>query len=110
MLDFFFKNMFPDSKIASNYSAGRIKTAAVISCMADETSKLLSSCLQDSAFSITTDGSNDGGSETLFLIGIRYFDESIGQVISTLLCISSNTNSSTGKNIYSLIEQELEKR
>lgn len=105
-----FKNMFPDSKIASNYSAGRTKTTAMISLMAAETSKLLSSCLKDSPFSLSTDGSNDGGSETLFPIVIRYFDESIGEVLSTVLCIASNTNTSTGSNIFSLVDHELEKR
>lgn len=72
-----------------------------------ETSKSLSSCLKDYPFLLSTNGSNDGGSETLFPIIIYYFYEITGEVTYTVLCIASNTDSSTGSNIFTLVDQEL---
>ena len=53
--------------------------------------------LQKQPFSLSTDGSNDGGEGQLYPIVVRYFDEDQGAVVTDLLTMTTCIGASTGK-------------
>lgn len=60
-------------------------------------------------FSVSTDGSNDADSKQYPLV-IRSLDPASGLVNSELLCVPICSGSSTGENIFLLMNKELESR
>ena len=81
-----FRRMFPDSKIAAKYGCARTKTAAIIYVMGKSTAAIATST-RTGPFSLSTDGSNDGGSEQLYPVLLTYFDENKGHVVNGLLSL-----------------------
>lgn len=98
--------MFPDSEIASKYRSARTKTRNV-GVLADETQQDIIKAVGDKPFSLATDGSNDKGSEQIYPILLRYFDGS--KVVTNVLSITSPKGSSTGREIFSVIDCDLQK-
>ena len=54
-----FREMFPDSKIAKDYSCGRTKTACIVPTLADNALKSAITMIKDTCFVIGTDGSQE---------------------------------------------------
>lgn len=65
-----FRKMFPDSKIAKDYSCGRTKTGFVVKTLADDAVTQASKHMKGGPFILGTDGSQEGG-DKLFPIVIR---------------------------------------
>ena len=99
-----FRVMFPDSQIAKKYGCGRTKTTAIIGEFASNTSTSIADIAKSSPFSLATDGSNDGISESqLYPIMITYFDKDKGIVqTQIMLSLPECEGDSTGENIYKL--------
>ena len=105
-----FRVMFPDSQIAKKFSCGSSKAAAVIRSVSTDISHELTERMLSSPFTIGTDGSNDRGSGQLYPIVVRTFDNSVGYVVSDVLCIKECIGPSTGENIFNTIDKEFEDR
>ena len=66
-------------------------------CVAEDITKEVASKLQKQPFSLSTDGSNDGGEGQLYPIVVRYFDEDQDAVVTDLLTMTTYISDSTGK-------------
>ena len=105
-----FRKMFPDSKIAAKYSCARTKTAAIVNAMSQHTASIVAEKARTSPFSLATDGSNDGGSDQLYPVLLSLYDDAKGEVVQALLSLPALTEgSSTGENIFKVLDQELSK-
>ncbi|XP_035217698.1 uncharacterized protein LOC118191009, partial [Stegodyphus dumicola] len=51
--------MFPDSEIAQKYACARTKTSSIVNDIACDAQSKTIAALQNSAFSVSIDGSND---------------------------------------------------
>lgn len=64
--------------------------------------------IREKPFSISTDGSFDrGAQEQLYPILVRFFDNDVQHVVTVLLEIATTKETSTGKNIFGLLDQAL---
>ena len=99
------KKMFPDSKIAKQFACKRTKTTQIIHEMASDCQSDMSGIIEDSVFSISTDGSSDRGCEhQLYPMVIRYYDKNAGKILTGLLSLPSCEGASTGENIFQLMD------
>ncbi|KAK3713298.1 hypothetical protein RRG08_043878 [Elysia crispata] len=86
---------FRNPQIAKKFSCGSFKAAAVIRSVSTDISHELTERMLSSPFTIGTDGSNDRGSGQLYPIVVRTFDNSVGYVVSDMLCIKECIGPST---------------
>lgn len=104
------KAAFPDSNIANKYGSGRTKTTAIIETLSNDTSKSLALELSLGYFSLSTDGSSDTTTSQLYPVVVRYYDGSLGKIVTQLLSLPAMQEvSSTGENIFNLLNRNLEK-
>ncbi|XP_069139811.1 uncharacterized protein [Argopecten irradians] len=96
-----FRNMFPDSEIAKKYSCARTKSTAIAHCLAEDDDHQITKVISTAPFSIATDGSNDYGDVKLYPIIVKYFDDTVGLISTTMLTLSECEGRSTGENIFS---------
>ena len=61
-----FQKMFPDSKIATKFACASSKASIVTKGLAEDITNEVASKLQKQPFSLSTDGSNDGGEGQLY--------------------------------------------
>ena len=101
------KKMFPDSKIAADFHSGRSKTTAMIKELAKQHKQELKARMQQTPFTISTDGSNDAGAKQFPLV-VRTFNPDTLQVTSDVLAVPVLMESATGENIAQLITKEFE--
>lgn len=104
-----FRKMFPDSQIAQKYGSARTKTTYIMKTLGDNSAEQILANIKTGPFSFATDGSNDYEDVKLYPICVRYFDEEQNQVLSVLLSLKECDKSSTGENIYKLMEEDLDK-
>lgn len=104
-----FRAMFPDSDISKKYGSGRTKTTAISKCMAKDLAESLALKMKHQPFSIATDGSNDGGEDQIYPIVVRYYNADCGKIMTELLNIPACKSSSTGENIFKLLDNELKR-
>ncbi|KAJ8037837.1 Ketimine reductase mu-crystallin [Holothuria leucospilota] len=103
------KEMFPDSNIAAKYGSRQTKTSAIARTLGTDTKGGILSKIKETYFSLSTDGSSDrGAEEQLYPIVVRYFDKDVNQVLSVLLEIVVTKESSTGENIFHLLDKAME--
>lgn len=101
-----FQAMFPDSEVAKQYSCARTKTTAIVKCMAESTSLEIVKVLQDSHFSLATDGSTDHNDIKLYPLVVTYFDINKGEIVNRLLSIVESDDG-TGQGIFNALNQEM---
>lgn len=102
-----FRDIFPDSKIAQNFSSKRTKSACIINgAVAPFYQQSLVQCMQTSPYALSIDGSSDNGIQKMNPLTVRFFDTNSGVVCSQFLdmCLSS---SSTAERIFSRMEEAL---
>lgn len=97
-----FRQMFPDSQIAKKYGCARTKTAAIVSEMGINEKNKISEILQNSPFSISTDGSNKGDAK-LYPIVVTVYRKETRQVENSILSVPSLEGDATGQNIGNLV-------
>ena len=104
------KVMFPDSKIASEYSSGRTKTTAIVKHALAPilNSRVVDQC-QSSSFTILCDGGNDQLDKKYFAIMVRFWSDTARQPITQFLAMPV-CNVSTAKALFDALEKELESR
>lgn len=104
-----FPKMFPDSKIANNFACKRTKTTHIIHETASDKVSVLKETLTRTVFSLATDGSSDqGASESLYPVLVRYFNSDVGRIVTALLSLPACDGPSTGENIFNLLDDEIE--
>ena len=103
-----FRDVFPDSKIAQNFSSRRTKTACMINgAIAPFFQRALVQSMQLSPFALAIDGSNDNTStEKMNPLTVRLFDQECGVVRTQFLdmCLSS---SASAEGIFSRMDEAL---
>lgn len=103
--------MFPDSKIAEGIHFGHTKATVMLKEMSTLAMKELAGEMKACPFSIATDGSNEGEKKQFPLV-IRSFskidDGSLEPVMTQLLGLRNCDGSATGKNIFELVDSELQ--
>ena len=58
---------------------------------------------------LPTDGRNDANSQ-LYPIIVRYFDSSLGNIVSVILSVLACKEGYTGENIFNLVDKEFAKK
>lgn len=101
-----FRKMFPDSDLAKKYSCARTKTTAILGEMESKTHASTIQTLKRVPFSISTDGSNQGGAK-LYPIVVTFHNEGKLEIESRLLSVPALEGDSTGINIGNLLLQNL---
>ena len=101
--------MFPDSKIAQEYSCGRSKSTSLISELAEMKQEDIVQIVKTSAYSIATDGSNDVDAKQ-YPIVINFFSEIDQCIVSRVFAVPVCTGRATGENIYNLINDVITSR
>ena len=105
------KSMFPDSKIAQGMQFGRTKATVMLKEMSAMAMKDLAGEMKTRPFSLATDGSNEGEKKQFPLVSRSFSkseDGSLQPVTTRLLGLRNCEGSATGKNIFDLIDAELE--
>ncbi len=97
---------------AKDFACKRTKTTFIIKeISADCRTNLVQQLCNLPYFSISTDGSADCGKKRqLYPILIRYYNKEEGRILTEVLSIPANPKSSTGVNIFDLLNNELTKR
>ncbi|KAJ8032743.1 Zinc finger MYM-type protein 6 [Holothuria leucospilota] len=103
------RKMFPDSETAKKYGCARTKTTAILGVSAEENVNEIVKHLINNPFSVATDGSNDYADHKLYPVLVKYFDYTEGRVICCLLSVKECKVSSTGKNIFDLLDNTLQR-
>lgn len=94
------KKMFPDSKIAKEFSCARSKGTAIVKEMGAMTTMSLAERMKLQPFTLSTDGSNDKGGVKLFPLIVRTIDPDTMEVRSDALSVPSIEGSATGECIF----------
>ncbi|KAI8117613.1 hypothetical protein CVS40_10527 [Lucilia cuprina] len=104
-----FKQMFPDSNVASTFTCGKTKLSKIATNILAKYSieTVLKDLNDDHPFSISTDASNKGNIKT-FPIVLRYFSKHTG--VNTKLLNFYESNSEMSKDIAESLKSKLEGR
>jgi hypothetical protein len=102
-----FKQMFPDSSIAQKYSCSRTKSRVMVEELARDTQRDVSGKMKAWPFSVATDGSNEGD-DKFFPINVNVLSIDGLSVEKHLLSFPSLKEDATGKNIFNLLDKELQ--
>ena len=68
-----------DSQIAKKYSCARTKTTNIVRCLAHDDAENLAGRMKNEKYSIATDSSTDLGSNKLYLLVVKTFDNNKGE-------------------------------
>ena len=102
------KVMVPDSAIAPKFQCGRSKATTLIKEMAGNTKNCLADRMRASPFTLSTGGSDDGGSKQFPLV-VRTVLPTTLEVRSDVLSVPVSRGSATGDAIFKLIDEEFAK-
>ncbi|KAL8570445.1 hypothetical protein ACOMHN_034480 [Nucella lapillus] len=100
-----FRKMFPNCKTAQEFKCARTKATAITKCLAKLDVEDSANQMKSGPFVIGTDGSQEGG-EKNYPIMVRFCDSN-GYIQSKLLANPTSTDSSTGENIFHLLDDTL---
>ena len=103
-----FRDIFPDSEIATKFSSKRTKTACVINgAIAPHFKQNLVETMKEYPFSVSVDGSSDTGVEKMNPMTIRIFDINRGSATARFLdmCMAS---SSSAEGIFTRMNEVLQ--
>ena len=104
-----FRDAFPDSEIAKNFSSRRMKSACVINgAIAPSYQQALVEAMRNGPYSVAIDGSSDSGVEKMNPLTVRIINADSGMVHTQFLdmCLSSL---STAEGIFSKMQAALDK-
>ena len=102
--------MFPDSKIAAEFTCARTKTAALIThALAPVANEPVLTALLTQPFIILCDGGNDNFEKKYFGIMVRFWDEQIRKVATRFLD-APVCNIATGETLFNALASVLETR
>lgn len=102
-----FRKMFPDSDIAKKYGCAATKTAAIVNySLAPSLHDPLVTHLQENPFSLAIDGSSDTGTESMYPLVLRIYDEKLKAVCSRFwkMCLVSD-GTANGKRLLKCLNQ-----
>ena len=105
-----FLKIFPDSKIAKQYSSAATKTTGMINgAIAPHFLKETVDIMKKEPFSLLTDGSNDSGLKKMNPLTVRLFDVNCNKVESRFLdmCATEGTDAATAHSVFDKIDSVL---
>ena len=109
-LSYFFKEVFPDSNIAKNYTSRRTKTTSIINeAFAPHCREYLIQHCKTHPFSVGTDGPNNAGHEKMNPICLQIFDVNRSKKVTSHflnMCLTSGKNASTAACIFDKINNK----
>ena len=100
------KKVFKDSDIAKNFQCARSKGTSIVKEISAKATLSLGERISRQPFTVSTDGSNDAGCHKLYPLVIKSVNPDTLEVSSEILSIPICEGSSTGENIFNLIEAE----
>ena len=100
------KKVFKDSDIAKNFQCARSKGTAIVKEISAKATLSLGERISRQPFTVSTDGSNDAECHKLYPLVIKSVNPDTLEVSSEILSIPICEGSSTGENIFNLIEAE----
>lgn len=102
------KKMFPDSKIAENFSCGRTKSTQIIKrAISPSLDEEVTLACQSKPFTILCDESNDFGSDKNFVILVKFFCDNLGHTVTRFLNMPV-VNIGTAENLFKALEEIIE--
>ena len=100
-----FKEIFPDSAIASSYSCARTKTSAILNeAFAPHCHKYVVEHCKTHAYGVGTDGSNDTGVAKLNPVSIRIFDIDRSKTVTNHIFDMCLTEGEHGAKAFKIFE------
>ena len=100
------KKVFKDSDIAKIFHCARSKGTAIVKEIGAKSTFSLGERISRQPFTVSTDGSNDVGCHKLYPLVIRSVHPDSLEVSTEILTIPICEGSSTGENIFNLIDAE----
>ena len=100
--------MVPDSAIARKFHYGRSKVTTLINEMAGNTKNCLAERMRASPSTLSTGGSDDGGSKQFPLV-VRTVLPTTLEVCSDVFSVPVSRGPATGDAIFKLIDEEFAK-
>ena len=108
-----FKEIFPDSSIASSYSCGRTKTSAILNeALAPQCHKYIVEHCKTHPYSVGTDGSNDTGVKKMNPVSVRIFDINRSNTVTNHffdMCLTEGEHGAKAFKIFEAIEEKFTK-
>ena len=101
-----FKKVFKDSEIAKNFHCARSKATAIVKEIGAKSTLSLGERISRQPFTVSTDGSNDVGCHEIYPLVIRSVHPGSLEVSSEISSIPICEGSSTGENIFNLMDSE----
>ena len=103
-----FKNIFPDSQIASSYACAKTKTFCIINkAFQPYYHKQTIDYCKNHPFTVGHDGSNDTGVQKMNPIAVRIFDINRSKTVSEhfcSMCLTDGENAGKAYKIFEMIE------
>ena len=102
-----FKNIFPDSQIASSYACAKTKAFRIIKAFQPYYHKQIIDCCKNHPFTVGHDGSNDTGVQKMNPIAVRIFDVNRSKSMSEhsySMCLNDVENAGKAYNIFEKID------
>ena len=109
----FFRDIFPDSKVAKVFAAARTKASCIVNmALHPHFEESLVSHMRGNPFTLAIDGSNDNGLEKMNPVTVRIFIPDQGRVSTRFLdmCLTSGTGSATAASIFEAMDVALQSR
>ena len=102
--------MFPDSKVASEFSCARTKTTALVThALAPEVNEPVLKACRIQPFTILCDGGNDNSEKKYFGIIVRFWDNLQDKVVTRFLD-APVVNIATGETLFRALDNALQTR
>ena len=105
-----FRDIFPDSKIAKQFSAARTKTTCIINmALRPYFESILVAQMKEHPFAVAIDGSNYNGLQKMNPLTVRVFYLEQGLVCTRFLdmCLTRGTDAGTAVKIFKSMEDAL---
>ena len=82
------RKMFPNNAVAKRYRCGQTKTRSLVRALDSNADSEITTVLKTNPYSLATDGSNDIQDFKLYPLVVKYFDDALGRMCTTLLAVS----------------------
>ena len=102
--------MFPDSKVAAEFSCARTKTTALVThALAPEVNEPVIKACREKSFTILCDGGNDNFEKKYFGILVRFWDDQLDRIAIRFLD-APVVNIATGETLFQALDSTLQTR
>ena len=105
------ERMYPDSDISKKFACSYTKASCIADTLAKQDQEDITEILKTTPYCLGTDGGTETHSnKKLFPLVVRYYDRKARKVVSSVLNLVELQVSSTGQNIFNLLDSDLTAR